>query len=118
MKVFKKAVGIALALAFCLQYFGIHAAVTRTPQKSITTPKTTRATTAEPRSTQAKSRALNCTPNTTVDLSDPRQAVNKHPVSRLFEIQAKNHEKEPIFKVIAHRGKQSENNQDSLKCSI
>lgn len=101
---------ISLVLVLSTQCFCSSAVVTpRSPQRAavITTPKTTKATTAQP-----QPRAVQCTPNASLDLNDPRQAVDKHPVSRLHEIQAKDHEKEPIFKVIGHRGEHSKHNQE------
>lgn len=48
-----------------------------------------------------------CDLNLELDYGDPRQAVNKNPVSRLYEIQAKIHGKAPIFKEIGERGQQN-----------
>lgn len=128
----KKAVGISFTLflvmgsqffgmhEYCLRYLSINIqyfaecapAVNRAVQqrptatstiKPITT--TTHSPTPPPRTPQT-----NCLENANVDNSDPRQAIGKHPVSRLFEIQAKNHGTQPTFKDIGQRGQQNTNN--------
>lgn len=48
-----------------------------------------------------------CNLNLELDYGDPRQAVNKNPISRLYEIQAKIHGEAPIFKEIGERGQQN-----------
>lgn len=50
---------------------------------------------------------IQCDFNLELDYGDPRQAVSKNPVSRLYEIQAKIHGKAPIFKEIGERGQQN-----------
>ncbi|XP_031624121.1 uncharacterized protein LOC116341295 [Contarinia nasturtii] len=64
-------------------------------------------TTIKPTPTQSRESRTNCIANVERDSSDPRQAIGKHPVSRLFEIQAKNHQVAPVFKDIAQRGEQN-----------
>lgn len=71
-------------------------------QRPFSTPTTT-----PPR---AVASPVNCIANAEQDWSDPGQAVGKHPVSRLYEIQAKNHENEPIFTDVGERGQQIRNN--------
>lgn len=70
----------------------------------MTTRTTTTIKPTTPTPTQARAARMNCPENTERDSSDPRQAIGKHPVSRLFEIQAKNHEAAPIFKDLGQRG--------------
>lgn len=70
-------------------------------QRPLSTPTTT--------PSRAVASPVDCIANTEQDLSDPRQAVGKHPVSRLYEIQVKNHENGPIFTDIGERGHQNRN---------
>ena len=133
MRQLKKAVGISFTLFLVLgsQFFGIHEyclrylsiniqyfaecapAVNRAVQQqqrptTSTTIKpitTTHSPTPPPRTPQT-----NCLDNAHADNSDPRQAIGKHPVSQLFEIQAKNHASQPTFKDIGQRGQQNKNN--------
>lgn len=47
--------------------------------------------------------------NAVSNYGNPHQAVGKHPVSLLYEIQAKNHDSAPIFKDVAERCQQNQN---------
>lgn len=78
-----------------------------TPKNAATT-RTTRATITPTPHPQPKQ----CSQNVAIDINDPLHAVEMHPVSRLHEIQAKAHKKEPIFQIIGHRGEQNKNNQE------
>lgn len=51
-----------------------------------------------------------CLENTERNFDNSRSVVEKHPVSRLHEIQAKNHGNQPIFKDVGQRGQQQNNN--------
>lgn len=46
---------------------------------------------------------VNCAENVQRDYNDPRQAVGKSPISRLYEIQAKNYASAPVFKELEQR---------------
>lgn len=133
MKQIKNLIGISFTLIIVLgsQFFGINDYCSRflsinikyfaecTPvnrgaqtQRSIVSTTTIRTTTTTPPPPPPSPRAprTNCLENADRDYSDPRQAIGKHPVSRLFEIQSKNHEPEPVFKDIGQRGQQNKNN--------
>lgn len=105
---------------YCLRFLSINikyaesapianrAAQTQRSIFSTTTKRTT--TTPPPSPPPPRAPRTNCLENAERDYSDPRQAIGKHPVSRLFEIQSKNHEPEPVFKDIGQRGQQNKNN--------
>lgn len=88
---------------FCMQYLDIkvnfyaECATSKTSKPSLVTAshRTTKATTIK-----TPTRAQQCIPNAPANQDVP----DKHPVSHLFEIQAKNHDAHPIFNVIGHRG--------------
>ncbi|XP_055295770.1 uncharacterized protein LOC129565207 [Sitodiplosis mosellana] len=108
MKLLKRAVGITFTLILVLgsQFFECAQVTNRTAQ----TQRPTVSTTIKPTTTipPPAPPQTNCLENP--DNSDPHKAIGKHPVSRLFEIQAKNHEPVPIFKDIGQRGQPNQNN--------
>lgn len=110
---------ISIALVFIAMLFGVEkysnnryfelnikyqAEAVRNDGRSRVIPPPATSTTARPTSP--------CIHHSPVGLKDAHHAIDLHPVSRLHEIQAKLHQTEPIFKVIAHRGEQSKNNRE------
>lgn len=127
MKQIKKVVGFVFTLILVLgsQNFGTYlrylniniqyfAECSPIANRATQTQRTTVSTTIKPSTTTppplSTTPRANCLGNPEKELTDPRQTIGKHPVSRLFEIQAKNHEHEPIFKDIGQRGQQNKNN--------
>lgn len=115
MTQFKQRVGFTLVIVLGLQYFGIHQFCMQYLDIRVNyyaecaTPKSSRPSvvTASFRTTKAittKTPTTKCIPNAPANQDDRRDETDKHPISRLFEIQAKNHDEHPIFNVIDERG--------------
>lgn len=84
-------------------------AASRTANLPTPTPISTASSTKARETTTQPSHCIQHAP---IDLKDPHHAIEMHPVSRLYEIQAKLHQSEPIFKVIGHRGDENKNNHE------
>lgn len=97
-----------------IKYYAESAQVRAPAPRNTASNVVSRAVTPKPtpptRATTTTTKSSHCIQRAPVDLHDPHHAIEKHPVSRLHEIQAKLHHQEPIFKVIEHRGQQNRNN--------
>lgn len=103
----KRVVGSILILVFLSQYFAECAPGTRGTTQRSNIVRTT--TTARPTTTAR----ANCVENIQRDYNN-----EKHPVSRLYEFQAKNYESPPIFKEVGQRIQQNKKHEFNIQVTV
>lgn len=106
-----KTVAIILTFVIGFQYFAEcgNTGYRSTSQRSSAI-RTTTTTTPKPRA--------NCAENIQRDYSDPRQAIGKSPISRLYEIQAKNYARAPMFKELEQKAEANKSRQFHIQLTV
>lgn len=68
--------------------------------------------------TRTDTKPVHCIQYSPVGIKDPHYAIDLHPVSRLYEIQAKLHQSEPKFKDIGHGCDHHDQNKSNRKYHV